>query len=228
MTGFLRTASLTVILALAAAVPLQAFAQNSETMLPPTVAGSTAICPSGSASILTMLDPGAPGGSSAINCVPNATLDAGGNISTGGTVTIGGQTATGTTIQTVNTLANLTPCPTGQVLTKTDATTYACVAGSANVWQFTVSGYGVLLRGIGTYDTSNNTFTGRIFCGPAQTGYGSSVNCGDHGAVTTYCASDTYCANCYAGTMKCRGITGQYYENVDVVNLPISGATTIR
>ncbi len=164
-------------------------------------------------------------------------------------------------LATVLSLKGTATCATGYALTKNGPNSFTCVqmpaggglpgpagppgaagpagpqgpagTGGDSLWYFNVSGYSVLLHGIGAYDASTGKFTGRIFCGPASTTVGTSVKCAsDQGPWVTYCGSDTQCANYCSGVNKgCYNLGyggnsgGDYYRDVTVVNLPITNVT---
>ena len=70
------------------------------------------------------------------------------------------------------------------------------------------------MRGDGTVNTSNNTFTGDLMCDP----YTVSASCGLYGRY--WCGADAYCAwsNAY----------GYGSITIGVAALPISFITTLR
>jgi len=259
-TGLKRRFSATLVcaaMALMLAAPFSpVLAQNTQ-LLPPTVPGSSAVCAStpSSGNILAMIDPGTPGGASAISCIKyskltptgdltlgialgNGNLTNTGNLTTGGnavitgTVSIQGQVADSNTILTANELANISICQPNEVLTKTGTTTFACVGQTISPWQFYINGQPNMLRGVGKFvagsPNTSGTFTGHIFCGPAQEGIGASVECGrEDGPFVAWCGSDTGCAYCHAGKFHCGNpnTDGRYYDDVDVVNLPVVNVT---
>ena len=114
---------------------------------------------------------------------------------------------------------------------------YTCVeskwrmeyGGTRDEYTFTITGQTPrLMRGFGTVNTSNNTFTGDLMCDP----YTFSIVCGSaYPGVREWCGADASCAYIKADFYT-HAITPSHthttYGVVGVTALPIQNITTIR
>ena len=100
---------------------------------------------------------------------------------------------------------------------------YTCVGakwrhehGTGGEYTFTITGQTpTLMRGYGTVNTSNSTFTGSLMCDP----YTVNASCGSYGRY--WCGSDASCAWYVAYNVY-------VYYKAGVADLPVTSITTIR